>query len=997
MKKFNIIKKSRRNSEDLDEKIEYLNKECQKTGLNEITMSTSGIYQGSTQVPNQDFIDFESKSQDGYPLGLSGADGNSAGNANLINGVAYSPPHPVTGVRRAASHVRDGLGGTEPLRPGQITFRGFGNNPPPYTMGSALWFFDADFNNGVGQPAGRWCNLEWSNFPNSIGWGFWDTVKTGQFAGLYFFNTDLSQHPCGDVSGLIGLINFGTNGALGSLQTTVLTQNRLDDPTHIPIDIDGMSPQAFDYLKGKSQGTNVASAEKGNYDLYMWMLKTYPRYPDAAEWYLKTGKTQNNPFLPMGSYVPRASNPNQPPSPFAGAQDGDEFAFLPFGGGNNNKTFDPTKKQSRRDTINLINAVNSGDPLYLPPGVTMDQAREFVRNRDNGNLTEKFKLRNLKPNVNVDNDDTKKFNIIKKSRKKSKGIDEKIEYLEKECQKTGLNEIMSTTGIYQGTTSVPNQQFSDFEGIPHGGYGFALSGGDGNGAGGGSVGVIDNTVSNCSAYMGLTGVAISPPHPITGQRKCAQTQTGFAGFFSPLRPGVIQTNSGIPSGGALWFFDPLYNFAGQQGRWLNFQWHPTANSWAFWDTNFLGFFFLNPNLDQYTLHGQNVGTEIKNKLLGLNFGTNGAIGEPQTTVLTQNDLGNSTFLPINIPDLSGEAFEYLKNQTNKNVASGGVNYDLYNYLDKRYSPAAANWYENNPTLPHSSNPHIPAVEAPYVPLASNSNDSRYSDVVSDIDINTGLGAQDGDEIAFFGGDKPVDPTKKQNKATTQNIINYINSGGFMPLPKGWTKQQAQQFYDNYYNGNLSESLNEDVGIGHFEPEVLNVDINDIRKGIMPEFPKDPPPEMIGGYSAKSRLVRKDPQLPPFIKVTRKDLAKNHLLTDKQISEFLNDIKMINEYIKKNPAELMYAMIRYPKDDPRLAQLNFKMDEMKRASDRYVETHFPENISLFNKLQNKIRQNIEMTNPDNFTGHAEAPKFIETDISEQQKRRKTIIRHFKKKK
>ena len=69
--------------------------------------------------------------------------------------------------------------------------------------------------------------------------------------------------------------------------------------------------------------------------------------------------------------------------------------------------------------------------------------------------------------------------------------------------------------------------------------------------------------------------------------------------------------------------------------------------------------------------------------------------------------------------------------------------------------------------------------------------------------------------------------------------------------------------------------------------------------------------------------------------------------------------------------------------------------MKRASDEYVETHFPENISLFNKLQNKIRQNIEMTNPDNFTGHAEAPKFTETNISEQEKRRKTIIRHFKK--
>ena len=65
MSKFNIIKKSRKISKDIDEKIEYLDKECQKTGLNEITMSTSGMYQGSTKVPNQDFIDFEGTTQGG--------------------------------------------------------------------------------------------------------------------------------------------------------------------------------------------------------------------------------------------------------------------------------------------------------------------------------------------------------------------------------------------------------------------------------------------------------------------------------------------------------------------------------------------------------------------------------------------------------------------------------------------------------------------------------------------------------------------------------------------------------------------------------------------------------------------------------------------------------------------------------------------------------------------------------------------------------------------
>ena len=191
---------------------------------------------------------------------------------------------------------------------------------------------------------------------------------------------------------------------------------------------------------------------------------------------------------------------------------------------------------------------------------------------------------------------------------------------------------------------------------------------------------------------------------------------------------------------------------------------------------------------------------------------------------------------------------------------------------------------------------------------------------------------------------------------------------------------------------LKEYLSEGVKLGHFDPEVLNVDINDIRKGIMPEFPKDPPPEMIGGYSAKSRLVRKDPELPPFIKVTRKDLAKNHLLTDKEIQDFLDDVKRINEYIKKNPAELIYAMTRYPKDDPRLAQLNFKMDQMKTASDQYIETHFPENKSLFNKLQQKISNTIGQTDPKNFKDPTPPPQFTD-DLDTIKRRKETVSRHF----
>jgi hypothetical protein len=41
-------------------------------------------------------------------------------------------------------------------------------------------------------------------------------------------------------------------------------------------------------------------------------------------------------------------------------------------------------------------------------------------------------------------------------------------------------------------------------------------------------------------------------------------------------------------------------------------------------------------------------------------------------------------------------------------------------------------------------------------------------------------------------------------------------------------------------------LSEAAKLGHFEPEQLTVDIEKLRKGILPEFPKDPPPKMVDG-------------------------------------------------------------------------------------------------------------------------------------------------------
>jgi len=294
MSGFNTIKKSRKRSHDIEEKLNVLNRELEKTkDIHEIapTMSTSGIYFATINQANQDHSDFEAVTTGGQGLGFSGADGNTAGNASIgdasgFSGVALSPPHPVTGVRVSAVHIRDGTGGSTPLRPGVTITRGFGDNPPSYTMGSCLWFYDSDFNNGAGQPAGKWCNLEYSNFDGDSNgkWFFWDTNDSGFFV----VNTDLSQHPCGDISGLISGLSFpGDGGAIGPAFNSVDNSKGTGDADQYPPLPFG--PEAFDVLDKESRGkkkkgTLVAGSLSGARNTVNYPGR--PSHPGAGyKWY----------------------------------------------------------------------------------------------------------------------------------------------------------------------------------------------------------------------------------------------------------------------------------------------------------------------------------------------------------------------------------------------------------------------------------------------------------------------------------------------------------------------------------------------------------------------------------------------------------------------------------------------------------------------------------------------------------------------------------------
>ena len=99
------------------------------------------------------------------------------------------------------------------------------------------------------------------------------------------------------------------------------------------------------------------------------------------------------------------------------------------------------------------------------------------------------------------------------------------------------------------------------------------------------------------------------------------------------------------------------------------------------------------------------------------------------------------------------------------------------------------------------------------------------------------------------------------------------------------------------------------------------------------------------------------------------------------------------YVKKHPDRLEYVMKRYPKNDPRLSMLNYKMDNMMEASDEYIETQFPTNQDLFTKVKERTKKNMNLTDPKNFKPVKDPIKYV--DVKKTKKLKETVTRHFNK--
>ena len=70
-----------------------------------------------------------------------------------------------------------------------------------------------------------------------------------------------------------------------------------------------------------------------------------------------------------------------------------------------------------------------------------------------------------------------------------------------------------------------------------------------------------------------------------------------------------------------------------------------------------------------------------------------------------------------------------------------------------------------------------------------------------------------------------------------------------------------------------------------------------------------------------------------------------------------------KYIGKEGLEKLQS--RYPGSDPRLSELNWKMDLMTGASNAYVNKQFPENIEQTSRVKKILARNIELSDPKTF--------------------------------
>ena len=308
--------------------------------------------------------------------------------------------------------------------------------------------------------------------------------------------------------------------------------------------------------------------------------------------------------------------------------------------------------------------------------------------------------------------------------------------------------------------------------------------------------------------------------------------------------------------------------------------------------------------------------------------------------------------------------------------------------------------------------------------------------IDNISSLRGLGAKDGDQIAFFNKETPLQKTMKQSQLQYKRNMgkayaaaesgdpaveaefektygmspqDYRRDGTFNPdgspnlnspvWQKLQSKKDGKKVIATSYEpkGNLIEKVTYDFDK---DPLVKKSDAFGNKEGqktwfkakdIKPEYPKKKPPKLKNGWHPKSPWHEMSDRAKK-IKVSSQDLIRNYKVSTTEIAQYHALVDIINKFIDDNPDRADYIAQRYPYSDPRLCELNFKLDRMMDASEKYVDNKFPENKKTTSRIVKIMKKNIELTDPQNFKMDPTPPTQVDYN---KLKLRESATKHFKK--
>ena len=224
--------------------------------------------------------------------------------------------------------------------------------------------------------------------------------------------------------------------------------------------------------------------------------------------------------------------------------------------------------------------------------------------------------------------------------------------------------------------------------------------------------------------------------------------------------------------------------------------------------------------------------------------------------------------------------------------------------------------------------------------------------------------------AFYPADRDFDSEPKAEKGLYGYNLLVPSKMNSVKTDDG-VRARAPRVTQVLSTDNLGDPLYYPGPVTNVSPEALNYLI--ARSG----FPRNSPglgplnvqgPHQPVKYYPGMGFGPAGPAQPgPWNIVPQPRLANSYEPEGEVLSEDLtkDDFARLNKYVKDHPEELEYAFKRYPASDPRLSKLNFKMDEMTRASDEYVQKQFPENVERTSRVKKILARNIELSDPKTF--------------------------------